>query len=204
MRAGYHAIWSDVDVVWFRDPTPLLAAHPQVPSGLSPLLGFTLWWWSTPLQIIWGEREHNYKQNNCETSMMGWAAASPACEQRLPWLLTGSPNDCVKCWGKGRRPLQRQATSSWAAATWGTSLPAGDAGLDGSSNRMPEGQSAFPCAPGGHDNGKRPPGDQPAGRGRRLRAARLRLLARVQCGCVTAEAHSAAGSDRLLAQNAVR
>ncbi len=30
MRAGLHVVWSDVDVVWFRDPTPLLSQHPEV------------------------------------------------------------------------------------------------------------------------------------------------------------------------------
>lgn len=31
MRHGVVSVaWSDVDVLWFRDPTPLLAAHPEV------------------------------------------------------------------------------------------------------------------------------------------------------------------------------
>lgn len=30
MRAGLHVAWSDIDVVWFRDPTPLLEQHPEV------------------------------------------------------------------------------------------------------------------------------------------------------------------------------
>lgn len=29
MALGFHTIWSDVDVVWFQDPHPLLALHPQ-------------------------------------------------------------------------------------------------------------------------------------------------------------------------------
>jgi Nucleotide-diphospho-sugar transferase len=30
MRGGFHVVWSDIDVVWFRDPTALLPLHPEV------------------------------------------------------------------------------------------------------------------------------------------------------------------------------
>jgi Nucleotide-diphospho-sugar transferase len=37
-HGGVSVAWSDVDVVWFRDPTPLLAAHPEVkPCSISSI-----------------------------------------------------------------------------------------------------------------------------------------------------------------------
>ena len=36
MRGGFHVVWSDIDVVWFRDPTGLLPLHPEV-AELLPL-----------------------------------------------------------------------------------------------------------------------------------------------------------------------
>lgn len=30
MRGGFHVVWSDIDVVWFKDPTAMLPLHPEV------------------------------------------------------------------------------------------------------------------------------------------------------------------------------
>lgn len=39
MRSGYHLIWSDIDVVWFRNPTEMLPLHPEVSDSRACKLG---------------------------------------------------------------------------------------------------------------------------------------------------------------------
>ncbi len=99
MRSGYHLIWSDIDVVWFRNPTEMLPLHPEVSDSRACKLGSWDSCWSIDVQL------RRALADCCHTTGLSHRQTA-LLSQAFPSELT------MHAWGCARRTRQRTATIS--------------------------------------------------------------------------------------------